>query len=274
MQMDQLSQAINPVVRSGVLARSCRFKAGVCVLIAAGASMLFGCENAGQGAASGAAVGALSGLVIGSMSGNAGTGAAIGAVAGGAGGAVIGDQNRRNAQNAQAQANATAAQPQVIVVNAPTPPAPGLSPADRDRAALGKFARNWVVSGWETVNGERRFVSGTAVGSVENAFYMRLDMQVTDQLTGRINSGTVTLASEPGRGMTLNSRFNTSPSPVAYVGSVSPDGRVFSFNEVGSQLGRRMTINFFSDDGFTADVAELRGGSTVPSANFTFSALR
>ena len=77
MQMDQLSQAINPVIRSGVLACSCRFKAGVCVLIAAGASVLFGCENAGQGAASGAAVGALSGLVIGSMSGNAGTGAAI-----------------------------------------------------------------------------------------------------------------------------------------------------------------------------------------------------
>ena len=54
-----------------------------------------GCENAGQGAMSGAAVGALSGLAIGSMTGNAGTGAAIGAVAGGVGGAVIGDQNRR-----------------------------------------------------------------------------------------------------------------------------------------------------------------------------------
>ena len=62
------------------------------------ASMLLiaGCNNAGEGAVSGAALGALGGLAIGSLSGDAGKGAAIGAVAGGIGGAVLGDQNERN----------------------------------------------------------------------------------------------------------------------------------------------------------------------------------
>jgi len=58
-----------------------------------------GCNNAGEGALSGAALGALGGLAIGSVTGSAGKGAAIGAVAGGVGGAVIGDQNQRNARN-------------------------------------------------------------------------------------------------------------------------------------------------------------------------------
>ena len=55
-----------------------------------------GCNNAGEGALSGAALGALGGLAIGSVTGASGTGAAIGAVAGGLGGAIIGDQNARS----------------------------------------------------------------------------------------------------------------------------------------------------------------------------------
>jgi hypothetical protein len=55
-----------------------------------------GCNNAGEGALSGAALGSLAGLGIGSLYGEAGNGAAIGAIAGGVGGAVLGDQNQRN----------------------------------------------------------------------------------------------------------------------------------------------------------------------------------
>ncbi len=63
-----------------------------------------GCNNARQGAVSGAAIGALGGLAIGSLSGNAGEGAAIGAIGGAIGGAVIGDQNRRR-ENDQSRAS-------------------------------------------------------------------------------------------------------------------------------------------------------------------------
>lgn len=58
-----------------------------------------GCNNAGQGAVSGATLGALAGMGIGSLSGNMGKGAAAGAIIGGVGGAVLGDQNRRKSGN-------------------------------------------------------------------------------------------------------------------------------------------------------------------------------
>lgn len=64
-----------------------------------------GCNNAGEGALSGAALGALGGLAIGSLSGDAGKGAAAGAVIGGVGGAVIGDQNDRNRRNSGYRSN-------------------------------------------------------------------------------------------------------------------------------------------------------------------------
>ena len=58
-------------------------------------SLMTGCENAGQGALTGAGLGALGGMAIGSLSGDMGKGAVIGAVAGGLGGLVVGDQNSR-----------------------------------------------------------------------------------------------------------------------------------------------------------------------------------
>ncbi|MEM7754842.1 MAG: glycine zipper domain-containing protein [Planctomycetota bacterium] len=72
------------------------------IVAAAGSlTLATGCNNAGEGALSGAALGALGGLAIGSLSGDAGTGAIIGTVAGGLGGAVIGDQNERRDRNAR-----------------------------------------------------------------------------------------------------------------------------------------------------------------------------
>ena len=62
----------------------------------AGLGLASGCDNAGQGAFTGAGLGAASGAIIGSLTGSAGKGALIGAAAGVAGGAVIGDQNQRN----------------------------------------------------------------------------------------------------------------------------------------------------------------------------------
>jgi outer membrane lipoprotein SlyB len=72
-------------------------KVSASALLAAAALSLTGCNNAGEGALTGAGLGALGGLAIGSVTGSAGKGAAIGAVAGGIGGAVVGDQNQRKA---------------------------------------------------------------------------------------------------------------------------------------------------------------------------------
>ncbi len=81
---------------TGLVQRVGRVLSGVAL---SGTLLLGGCNNAGEGALSGAALGALGGLAIGSLTGSAGKGAAIGAVAGGVGGAVIGDQNERNARS-------------------------------------------------------------------------------------------------------------------------------------------------------------------------------
>lgn len=234
--------------------------------------ILAGCDNAGQGAVSGASVGALSGLAIGSLSGNAGKGAAIGAIAGGAGGAVIGDQNRRaNERTAQTARSLPPAQP----APAPAAPTPALSTADRDRLALARLARSWTITGWQTSDGQRRLVSGTATGSVENAFFVTLDLRVTDQQTGQTNSGDVWFASEPGRGITVNSRFDTSPMPVSHVGSLSADGNVFSFDETTPGVsGRRMIIRFLSDREFVVDNSERIGGQITPIGSLSFTATR
>lgn len=78
------------------LSKPNRLRAALAVAAAAGmVSVQSGCNNAGEGALSGAALGALGGMAIGSLSGDMGKGAAIGAVAGGLGGAVLGDQNQR-----------------------------------------------------------------------------------------------------------------------------------------------------------------------------------
>lgn len=246
------------------------------LVIILGAMVAGGCENAGQGAATGAGVGALSGLAIGSMSGNAGRGAATGAIVGGVGGAVIGDQNRR--QNTRPVPVAppppppAASQQQVVS----QPPAQ-LSSADRDRLALAQFARTWRVSGWETVDGQRRFVTGTAVGSVENAFFVRLDINVRDDQTGRLNTGNVIFASEPGRGLTMNSRFDTSPSPVTFAGNVTADGSLFTLDEIAPGFGpngRRIVIRFISPDEWVADESERSGGRTTAIGSLTFSGAR
>lgn len=250
--------------------KSARIRTAFAGILVAG--LMSGCENAGQGALSGASVGALSGLAIGSLSGNAGQGAVIGAVAGGVGGAVLGDQNRRNRQNTQAARQPVpVAPPPSPVAESSTPP-PEMSSWDRDRLQLAKFARPWRVSGWESVDGRRRFVSGTATGQVDSNFFVRLDMVITDELTGQINRGNVVFASEPGRGMTMNSRFDSSPTAVAFAGTVSAGGDLFTLNEISpasGPKGRQVVIRFLNPDNFVADTTNRRTGEQSSSLSFT-----
>lgn len=73
--------------------------AGTVVIGAAFLASGSGCDNAGEGAVSGAALGALAGMGIGSLYGDMGKGAAIGAIAGGVGGLFVGDQNQRRSRD-------------------------------------------------------------------------------------------------------------------------------------------------------------------------------
>jgi uncharacterized protein YcfJ len=233
---------------------------GICLaIVALGLSTVSGCSNAKQGALSGAGIGALTGLAIGSISGNAGEGAAIGAIVGGVGGAVVGDQNRRRNEVA-------------------TPPTTAPSQAasfdqyDRDRLALARFARRWDVSGWETVAGQRHFVNGVATGVVERNYFVRLDMSMTvDGQPQQRSEGSIVLGSEPGRGVTMSSRFDTSPMTFSYTGQIVDGGDTIVFNESAgsSQRGRQVTIRFLSPDEFVADVTDTKAGGE-PQASLRF----
>jgi len=244
----------------------------LCVGLASGCA-----QNAGQGAATGAGIGALTGLTIAAATGGStGTGMAVGAGVGAAGGAIHGDRNRQRRE----AANTPPARVPTPAPNAgSTPPAsvpatPAMTQADRDRLALAQLARTWRVTGWETVDGQRRLVSGTATGSVEYNFFVRLDMSTRDEQTGRVNTGDIVFASEPGRGLTMNSRFDTSPSPLTFEGAVTDDGRVFTLDEIAPRrgnTGRRVVIRFLSSDEWVADVTDRSGGRSTPQASFSFS---
>lgn len=231
--------------------------------------LIGGCDNAVQGGASGAGIGALSGLAIGSLSGNAGKGAVIGAVAGGVGGAVLGDQNRRsNERNAQG-GSASGGGSGGSGASGPPPPAGSAARADRDRLALTRLARSWQVKGWETIDGTRHLVSGTANGSVENAFFIRLTTTMRDDQSGQANNGNIVFSSEATRGVTMTGYFDSAPWPATFAGAASDDGNVFTLNEIAPATDRRVVIRFVSPNQWVADVSS-RANST-PHASFTFT---
>lgn len=224
---------------------------------------LSGCDNAVQGGASGAGIGALSGLAIGSLSGNAGKGAVIGAVAGGVGGAVLGDQNRRNNERNNAQSAPSAP-------NAQSDLPPGsVARADRDRLALTRLARTWRVTGWETIDGQRHLVSGTATGSVENAFFIRLLTVMRDDQSGQVNNGNIVFSSEPRRGVTMTGYFDSAPWPMTFAGVASDDANVFTLNEIAPSTDRRVAIRFVSPTQWVADISSRADNSPQASFNFT-----
>lgn len=234
--------------------------------------LVSGCNNARQGAVSGAGIGALSGLAIGSLTGEAGKGAAAGAIIGGVGGAVIGDQNRRASRGAPGKAAAPAGTPAGTPATAATPPP--LTRADQDRLALAKFARSWKVTGWEVTGEGRRNVVGTARGSVENNYFVRLDMRVAAEgQPDAVSTGNIILGSEPERGVAMTSRYSTTPVPLSYVGRVADNGNTFTFDEtLNTRTARhRIVIRFLSADEFVADVTVANGTGSVPQASFRFT---
>lgn len=233
----------------------------IAVVLIGAAQWLSGCSNAKQGALSGAGIGALSGLAIGSLSGNAGKGAAIGAILGGVGGGVIGDQNKRSQDQAATREAGTRAMPATVVA------------ADADRAMIGRLAGRWSLTGWsEVVASDRRDLRGSAEGVVEQDYFLRLDASIVVG-PGDTRTGVLLFASEPGRGVTLSSRFSDSPSTSRFLGSGSADSRTITLEEVDSIIPgvrRRMVIRFQSPSEWVVDVTNLAGPDGARIGSFRF----
>jgi hypothetical protein len=218
------------------------------LLLLVGASVAsLGCANAGEGALTGVGVGALSGLAIGSLSGNAGKGAAIGAVVGGVGGAVIGDQNRRKDEAAAA---AAAQQPPTMVVVPQQPYSIG--------QALGRLVGQWSVTGTiDTGSGDTLLpVHGTARGSVDKTYFVRLDLYFTDPRSGEPVQGTSVISQTGSRGVQMTNSFSSSPVVKEFRGDMDSSGTVFDLKQRPAANSRRVIVRISGDTQWTADVWE------------------
>jgi hypothetical protein len=220
-----------------------------------------GCSNGKQGALSGAGIGALSGLAIGSLTGNAGKGAAIGAIVGGVGGAVIGDQNRRKDEAAAAAAQQPPP-PQQVVIVAPQPYSTG--------QALGRLVGQWRVNGTiDTGSGATLPVYGTARGSVDKTYFVRIDLNFTDPRNGIPVQGTSVLSQTGVRGVQMTNSFSTSPAVKQFRGEMDPSGSLFDLRQFDPPYGsRRVMIHMSTSTQWTADVWE--GSSRSESYTFTW----
>ncbi len=222
---------------------------------------LAACNNAGEGALSGAAIGALSGLAIGAITGNAGTGAAIGAIGGAVAGGVIGDQNQR--RDRESERPVYTPPPSDHAPPPPPPPRP-VADADLERQKLGAFRGDWDVSGWIIRDdGTRADLDGAAFAQVEQNYFVTIDftdMSADDR--AEVTSGSSTLAYEPGVGFTMVNRFSSNPAPLYFVGEASEDGTRFTFIETISRTNRtprsydarKLEITFFGRETWDAKV--------------------
>src|SRR5262245_23222354 len=239
-----------------------RARITACIVMVSAAA---GCETGGQGALSGGAIGALSGLAIGSLSGDAGKGAAIGAIVGAVGGAVIGDQNRR--QNEAA--------------SAPPPPPPPTSAAAAQypvSPVLARLVGNWTIQGWVLDEAGRKLdASGSATGTVDKTYFLRMDIRLTDPRSGGPVEGTSVLAQEGGRRISMVNSFSTSPEMRRFEGELDESGTMLSVHQVSpasSATSRRITLRMAGQDQWTAEAWERRGGRDQIVESFTLRRAR
>jgi hypothetical protein len=221
------------------------------ILVLPSIIMLSGCSNAGEGALSGAGIGALSGLAIGSISGNAGEGAAIGAVVGGVGGAVIGDQNRRKSEAAAQQSAAAAPQP-----------------AYQTGQAIGRLVGQWRIAGTIDLGGAgMASISGTARGSIDKTYFVRLESRFNDPRSGQVVEGTSIISQTGGRGIEMTNSFSTSPVVRHFKGQMDESGTVFDLSQFDPPMNsRKIIVRISPSRGWTANVWD--NGKRVESYEF------
>ncbi len=193
-------------------------------------------------------------------SGNAGKGAAIGAVVGGVGEAVIGDQNRRKDEAAAAAAQAPPP-PQVVVVTQ-QPYSTG--------QALGRLVGQWRVTGTiDTGAGVWVPVVGTARGSIDKTFFLRLDLSFNDPRSGQPVVGTSMVSQTGGRGVQMTNSFSSSPAVNHFRGEMDASGTVFEMSQFDPpHSSRRVIIRLGANAQWTADVWD--GSSKRESYTFSW----
>lgn len=173
----------------------------------------------------------------------------------------------------------TAARDQTVnpSLRAITPP-PGASVEDADRAMLARFVGVWDFTGriGDQI-AENDQTRGLAAAVVEDGHFVLLDMMTArGQLGGKVSrkSGTMLLAVEPGIGLTLTAWGDASPAITRATGHVEAAGSRFLLRESRTPQGRgkvSMTIEFQTDDRWTAEVRDESSSGRPVIAKYTFT---
>jgi hypothetical protein len=103
--------------------------------------------------------------------------------------------------------------------------------------ALGDFVGAWTAAGWaQGAEGPRREIRGTAEGVRDKNYFVRLDVSYPDPASPTPVTGTCVFAQMGGRTVKLTTWFSSSPIMRQYIGTMSADGKRFTFEDGGRTL--------------------------------------
>jgi hypothetical protein len=122
--------------------------------------------------------------------------------------------------------------------------------------ALNRLVGHWNVEGsMLSAAGERIAFGGTASGTVEKDYFLRLDLQIRDPRNRQEVGGTSVIGQDGGRLLTMANAFSTSPELRVYRGELDPDGSAITLTQIGrsSADARRLVLRFVSNDQWTAE---------------------
>ena len=156
-------------------------------------------------------------------------------------------------------------------------PSSNQSRADTDREALAHLVGVWNFRGWSTLNGQHHDASGRAAASIENKYFILMDIQASsgDFAGGATRkSGSFLFASEPGMGLTLTAWGDASPSIRRLMGQSNNSGGELSYKELQPPEDLRriaLTITFQGSDRWTAEVRDSSAAGRPLVASYTFT---
>ncbi|MEO1513097.1 MAG: hypothetical protein AAFU70_13580, partial [Planctomycetota bacterium] len=111
--------------------------------------------------------------------------------------------------------------------------------------------------------------------SVFRSYYINLDVTAeVENGSDDTSMGTLLLGSEPGRGVTLESRFDNAPSPSRFVGRSSSDRTVFTLDEERVSVDgvrRQIVIRFVGTEAWNIEVRNLAASGRPLVGSFTFT---
>jgi hypothetical protein len=137
------------------------------------------------------------------------------------------------------------------------PAAPGAGVAYVTGSALARMVGEWRVSGKIESGPEQTLViSGSARGTIENTYFLRLDLRFRDPRTGGMVRGSSVIGQTGGRGVEMSSTFSSSPQVKRFRGQMDAAGDAFELMQFEPPHVSRRLVLTLTDTGMTVEAWE------------------